>query len=381
MKKRIAVLLTVAMAAAAVFSPMTAAAASGTASSIRLEQTQGSVTVKNSAGKELKASSGSRLNSGSSVSTAKASYAYMSLDSSKAAKLDASSKASVRKSGSKLELRSEKGSLMFNVSSPLKSSENMNIRTSSMVAGVRGTAGWVFNPDANTSVIYLLEGALDVSAIDPVTGEQKQVAITGGQGVFATRDTSGKYAENGVTITIPGMGGPRTIILREETESLHVISFEFKEEDVPGFVAVEVANDPQLQQKITDLTDLSVPEIIGAAEEKLASEEAAAEEKDTEIQQALEEVTVETTDQVFESTKESSSGGGGGYTPPAATAYEVTAASYGAIVQGISDAEAAGASEVNVTMSGNGDFTSNDNLSVPGGMTVNLSGGQTLTIG
>lgn len=67
------------------------------------------------------------------------SYAYISLDSSKAVKLDANTKVQVRKQGSKLELLVTSGKLFFNVKAPLSSNQSLNIRTSTMVTGIRGS--------------------------------------------------------------------------------------------------------------------------------------------------------------------------------------------------------------------------------------------------
>lgn len=49
----------------------------------------------------------------------------------------------VRKNGKSLELLVSSGSLLFNVTEPLKEDEKLNICTAAMVAGVRGTTGWV----------------------------------------------------------------------------------------------------------------------------------------------------------------------------------------------------------------------------------------------
>ena len=65
----------------------------------------------------------------------------LALDNSKTAKLDASSAAKVAQSGKQLELNATAGSLFFNVPVALKSGESMNIRTSTMVTGIRGTSG------------------------------------------------------------------------------------------------------------------------------------------------------------------------------------------------------------------------------------------------
>lgn len=42
-----------------------------------------------------------------------------------------------------LELYVRSGSLFFDVTEPLEEDESMDIRTSTMAVGIRGTSGWV----------------------------------------------------------------------------------------------------------------------------------------------------------------------------------------------------------------------------------------------
>ena len=118
-------------------------AATARATTMKLEKTEGTVKVKTQNGATRKISNGMRLYNGNSVETATDSYAFISLDSSKAVKLSENAKASLRQNGKKLELLVKKGQLLFNVSTKLKDDESMNIRTSTMVTGIRGTCGIV----------------------------------------------------------------------------------------------------------------------------------------------------------------------------------------------------------------------------------------------
>ncbi len=154
---------------------------SGAASTLRLESTEGSVHLKNASGKEVKTTNAARLYNGYKLETEKASYAFVSLDSSKAIKLDASSSSEVFQSGKKLELKVSSGQLFFNVTAPLKSNESLNIRTSTMVTGVRGTSGWISVVDRFTTQISLLEGELTITSTDPQTGLSRSITIVGGQ--------------------------------------------------------------------------------------------------------------------------------------------------------------------------------------------------------
>ena len=114
-----------------------------TATTMKLEAVTGTVTVKNASGVAQTVRDGMRLYNGYAVSTAAASEAYISLDSSKAVKLGASGKIQIKQSGKQLEVSVSAGELFFNVTAPLKTDESLNVRTSTMVTGVRGSFGWV----------------------------------------------------------------------------------------------------------------------------------------------------------------------------------------------------------------------------------------------
>ena len=257
---------------------------------LRLEKTEGTVTVKSASGRKQSIRSGMRLYSGTTIKTDKESYAYISLDSGKAVKLGASSEGEVRRSGKKLELNLISGELFFDVSIPLEEDESLDIRTSTMVTGVRGTVGYVRVTDTFHSEVALLEGTLTVSSVAYDTGDSgvRSVVITGGQKAV-------------------GQGRP------EQPEAVSRISvLPLKEEEVPGFAAVEVKADTGIQERIGENSPLSVPKIIGDAQEQLDAEEKAAEAADEKLRQEMEkqEPAQEQPSHMFESTTPKTSGGG-----------------------------------------------------------------------
>ena len=258
-----------------------AAAETAAAATLRLEKAEGTVKVSNASGKSVTVTEGMRLYSGYTIATEKNSYAYVSLDSTKAVKLDASSKAEVRKSGKKLELNAVSGSLFFNVTAPVDKDESLNIRTSTMVTGVRGTSGWVVVIDRFTSRVHLLEGTLTVTSSEPATGQMRQATITGGQTA---------------TATLKG--------LAQAGRQMSLTVTNLQEKQVPGFVAVEVEKDPALQQKIAAKSRLSIPAIIGNAGARLKNEQASANAADQKIQKDLNNIAADEVDQVFQNTAE-----------------------------------------------------------------------------
>lgn len=256
--------------------PVIAAAEDTTAATMRLVEHEGSVTVKNASGKTLKITKDMRLYNNYQITTGSKSYAYISLDDSKAIKLDASSKVTISRQGRKLEILVEKGKLLFDVTKPLKKNETLNIRTATMITGVRGTIGWVEVNSSQQSGLYLLEGTTLVTTVDPQNGAGTTTSVHSGQVL-----TSSLSQEDGQDV------------LDVEVTAL-------KEDETPGFVRMAISEDPEMQQRISENTDLDVDELTSNAEETLKQEEKAADEAEQEIREQLEQQVTEQTDPLFQ---------------------------------------------------------------------------------
>ena len=240
----LAILLTAALPA------MGAETVSDAASTIQLMKTEGSVSVTNGSGRALSVFEDMRLYNGYHAKTAEKSYAWASLDSSKLIKLDAVSKAGLRKSGRNLEILLHSGNLLFNVTEPLEDDESMNIRTSTMVVGVRGTCGWVKAIDQWTTVLYILEGSVTCSVTDPVTGEVKTEVVTGGP-----RATCVVYPQD--------QAGSKCDIILDQ----------FEEGDVDGFVLVDAVPDGPLCEKIYADSGLDLRDWTGDPQDRLEQDD------------------------------------------------------------------------------------------------------------
>lgn len=342
-----------------------AAAETAAAATLRLEKAEGTVAVSTAAGRTVSTTDGMRLYSGYALETETASYAYVSLDSTKAVKLDASSRGEVSKSGKKLELKAVSGKLFFNVTAPVKEDESLNIRTSTMVTGVRGTAGWVEVVDRSVSRIHLLEGTLTVTAAEPSTGELRRTVITGGQTATAAVDGASR----------PGQQTSLTVT-------------ELREEDVPAFVAVELAKDPALQEKVAKNSPLSVEKIIRGAQDRLRGEQAAAAAAERALRDQL---GGSSADQVFPDRRDNADSddrdsGGSSDTPATPPAPEPPVTE---TVRTLDDPTAAeltaalnesGVTRVNVTNAGKSGDLYNGEYTVGKGQTLDLQSG-TLTVG
>ncbi len=281
-----------------------AAAESASGATLRLEKTEGTVTVTKSSGKEVTVKNDMRLLSGYTVKTAAKSYAYISLDDTKAVKLDASSEATIDKSGKKLDINLVSGSIFFDVSKPLDGDEQLNIKTSTMITGIRGTSGVVTakrEKGVQRTVVALFDGALTVTTFF-TDGTKESEILSAGFGMDSA------------------LGGE---------------PFPLAPKDVPGFAAVEIAKSTDLQARLAEVFgEDGVGEIVSGAQEKLKADEAADEQEQSELLVKLDAQKSEQTEidkaagisetgskddiQLFKADEPTGGGGGGGSsTPPA----------------------------------------------------------------
>ena len=144
------------------------------ATTMHLKRAEGTVGVADGEGKDIEPRENLGLYSGYGVDTRSESYAWIDV---KLTKLDQDSEIAITKDGKKLEIEVKSGSMFFNVTEPLAEDETLDIVTSTMVIGIRGTCGWVADDTA-----ALLEGTVTVTA-----GEQS-VTVTAGEMAVLTED-------------------------------------------------------------------------------------------------------------------------------------------------------------------------------------------------
>ena len=131
------------------------------ASTMRLAKTEGTVSVTNKNGRNMGTMADMKLFNGYNIGTEQASYAWIGLDDAKVVKLDALSEAEIQKKGKELEILLGSGNLFFNIKESLKEDETLNIRTSTMVTGIRGISGWVEVIDSKRTQVYILEDIIE----------------------------------------------------------------------------------------------------------------------------------------------------------------------------------------------------------------------------
>ncbi len=146
MRKLLCLMLTLALVFTFGAGSAFAAGSAGTgevasATVMKIAGVSGTVKITTEKGKDITPSDGTKLLSGYTVKTAAASYCYISLDDAKAIKLGQSTKVKIEKSGKKIEINIKSGEVFFDVDKKLSGSESMNMKTSNLTTGIRGTSG------------------------------------------------------------------------------------------------------------------------------------------------------------------------------------------------------------------------------------------------
>ncbi|MDE7009877.1 MAG: FecR family protein [Oscillospiraceae bacterium] len=193
-----------------------------TAATMHLVRTEGAVSVNNTDGAPVALIENLGLYSGYGVATQGESYGWIDLDETKLAKMDEDSEVEIVKRDKLLELCVQSGGLFFNVTEPLAEDETMNIRTSTMLVGIRGTCGWVYVEDDSLMHVYLLRGKVECSVLGGDSNALASEMLTAGQVARMT--------------------------LSEGTAS--IIIEDFSEEDVPAFVMTEIEEDTEIMESL-----------------------------------------------------------------------------------------------------------------------------------
>lgn len=191
------------------------------AASIFLRKIEGAVRVSDAEGQNVEVREKLGLFNGYGVNTEQESYAWIDLDQTKLAKLDENSEAAITKEDKMLSIDVKTGSMFFNVSEPLADDETMDICTSTMMVGIRGTCGWVEAPDEQHMLVYLLEGTVECTA-----GEQT-TTINAGEMAAMTADGTIEARKFGVS-------------------------------DIPDFIRTELEEDEKLIEQIKAASGLDV---------------------------------------------------------------------------------------------------------------------------
>ena len=211
------------------------------ATTMRLLRRVNVVTLEDASGKEKAMTDNMKLQNGNALKTEVDSMVSVGLDEFKIVTVEENSRAEFYQSGKQLELNLTEGSLFIDVSQHLADDESFDVRTSTMTAGIRGTTIYVSQNQDGTWTMYLVSGALHVHGQHPITMEEKDVDIVGGQKVTA--------------ITFDD----------RETDTIILLVEEFSEEDMPLKLVEELVANQDALERAGSETGFDTAKIAGLA--------------------------------------------------------------------------------------------------------------------
>lgn len=212
-----------------------------TASTMRMLRTEGVVKLFENE-KEKTISDNLRLNAGNVLNTRDESLAGIALDDTKIVTINELSNAQFDQKGKKLDINLTDGSLFFEVTKKLDSDETFDIRTSTMVVGIRGTSGYVATDKNGNDVVVITDGQVEVTGTNPVTGETKTITVKAGERVTT-------YLYNDRTVD--------SIMFEKE---------DLKEEDLDLFIVKRLVESERLITLVCEDTGWSREKILGIAD-------------------------------------------------------------------------------------------------------------------
>ena len=225
-----------------------AGAESYSASTMRLLHYEGTVEIEDVGGEPRFVMENVRFSSGEAMRTGEASLASVGLDDSKIVTLDEKSRVVFFQEGNTMRLKLTEGQLLLDVQEKLDENESLDIETSTMVVGIRGTIVFVSDQPAMESIegtarmttLGVLEGTAHVTYQDE-SGQKRTLPVEAGQ-----------------KLVIPDQNGNGLADLESASGALTA-------EDIHGFVREQVEADATLTERVNNASDV-LREEEGAAE-------------------------------------------------------------------------------------------------------------------
>ena len=194
------------------------------ASTMRLLRHDGTVQIYDVSGAPRFLLVNVRFASGEAMETGEDGTASVSLDDSKIVSLDKLSFVEFMQESDHIRLNLKKGTIFLDVSEKLDENAGLDIQTSTMIIGVRGTSGYVDSDENGNSVIYLTTGKVEVTGLEE--GEE-----------FDSDKI--KPAQK---LTVDAKSS--TLIVEDVTEF-----------DLPSEMVITIVSDDDLLEKVVDETD------------------------------------------------------------------------------------------------------------------------------
>ena len=248
---------------------------------IKLESFSGNISIVSGTGKQQSVNAKMRIFDGYTVKTFANSNAYLSLDNAKSIRLDQNTEINVLKKDKVNEIQVVSGSIFFSVTEKLKDDETLNVVTSTMSMGIRGTTGMMsVNKAGSRGQLY--------------------------SGRVIVKDTLGVEKEVSAGEEVKS-SAPKEEAVSQEESNLEVTKISTVGEDIPSFALNEINNNEEVKSQIeeTKVFEIEKFEVAETAnkekeEEEIKEEQKQIEEIKVEAETQREENKIEVTEEVIE---------------------------------------------------------------------------------
>lgn len=269
-------LLSFGLASVLVFSTLGLSACGNkmTAIVMRLMKSEGQVVLTDEKDAEKSMLENMNLYSGYHLKTGNDGEVKINMDDTRLVTLGNNSLLGFEKENKAMRLSLEEGEMFFNITEKLEDDESLDLETSTMVVGIRGTFGWM-----DDKTVYLLHGHTTIKIKDPETGIEKTLELTTGQKLELRESDNekGKWTYEKGTIQV---------------------------EDIPPLAKQEVASNSDMAKEVMkeyklsalelqEQLGLSLPESLLPEQEEKVSEPQESNEEEEETQTTTKKKTQE----------------------------------------------------------------------------------------
>ncbi len=199
-----------------------AGAESYSGGTIRLIRFSGEVGIRDEAGNDRFVMENVRFGSGETLWTGPEAAASVNLDASKIVTLDQKTSVGFRAEGNAMKMSLQEGALFLDVSEKLDENESLEIETSTMTIGIRGTIVFVKENGASEDV-------------------RSQLGVLEGTALVTVAAADGKTAELSI-------GAGTTLEIQENA----AVARKIESEDLEGFVRETVSGDEQVLRRVEE---------------------------------------------------------------------------------------------------------------------------------
>ena len=235
--------------------PYTALADGYTATTMRLLHYEGTVEIEDASGSPRAVMENVRFDSGEAMKTAEVSSASVGLDDGRIVTLDEKSRVEFEKQNGAVSMNLTEGRIFLDVSKKLDSNETMDIKTSTMSVGIRGTIVYISSQPVTDDTAADMK-SVDLEGLSPDKGSIisiSQIGVLEGTAQITYMDNSSQEhsvsVEAGKKATVPEYS--------EDAEGIPEVSVsDITAEELEGFVLNQVTSDEALLNRVKDACDV-----------------------------------------------------------------------------------------------------------------------------